>query len=84
MSFLGVEVHRVLHLFLLLMQGMHQFWVSGGQQGDTWRRCGEGERWFEHNCTVQPGLGWHIWEPCNYASNLAYDRLVLLLPVLLL
>ena len=33
-------------------------------------------RWFESNCTEQPGLGLAIWEPCNYVSNLAYDRLV--------
>ena len=33
-------------------------------------------RWFEKNCTVQPGLEMAIWEPCNYVSNLAYDRLV--------
>ena len=33
-------------------------------------------RWFERNCTVQPGVEMAIWEPCNYVSNLAYDRLV--------
>ena len=33
-------------------------------------------RWFEKNCTVQPGIDMAIWEPCNYVSNLAYDRLV--------
>ena len=31
-------------------------------------------RWYEDNCTVQPGLDIAIWEPCNYVSNLAYDR----------
>ena len=36
----------------------------------------EQARWFEKNCTVQPGIEMAIWEPCNYVSNLAYDRLV--------
>ena len=30
--------------------------------------------WFECNCTYQEPSGIAIWEPCNYASNLAYDR----------
>merc|ERR1711963_322163 len=32
--------------------------------------------WEEKNCTLQPGIEMAIWEPCNYVSNLAYDRLV--------
>lgn len=32
--------------------------------------------WFENNCTRQAPVEMDIWEPCNYASNLAYDRLV--------
>ena len=32
--------------------------------------------WFENNCTRQAPVEMDIWEPCNYASNLAYDRLM--------
>ena len=32
--------------------------------------------WFENNCTRQQPVEMDIWEPCNYASNLAYDRLM--------
>ena len=31
--------------------------------------------WFESNCTKQQPVEMDIWEPCNYISNLAYDRL---------
>ena len=54
-------------------EGMVAFWDSRGQQGDLWSTCDE-KRWFESNCTSQPGVSMDIWEPCNYASNLAYDR----------
>ena len=34
--------------------------------------------WFESNCTHQPPpVEMDIHEPCNYVSNLAYDRLML-------
>jgi len=55
-------------------EGVIEFWESRGQEGDTWKSC-DHDKWFESNCTYQPGLGLAIWEPCNYASNLAYDRL---------
>ena len=32
--------------------------------------------WFEWNCTTQFPVEMDIWEPCNYASNLEYDRLM--------
>ena len=54
-------------------EGMLSFWELGEQEEDTWYGC-ETTKWFESNCTSQPGLGLAIWEPCNYASNLAYDR----------
>lgn len=60
----------------LAWQGMIQYWEMGGQRGDFWYKCDE-FRWFENNCTMQPGVEMAIWEPCNYVSNLAYDRLVL-------
>jgi len=55
-------------------EGIIDFWESRGQEGDIWKSC-DHNKWFESNCTYQPGLGLAIWEPCNYASNLAYDRL---------
>ena len=57
-------------------EGMIQYWELRGQEGDPWLSCAQGERWFESNCTSQPGIEMDIWEPCNFASNLAYDRLV--------
>jgi len=63
--------------------GMRHFWTTRGQEGDTWRECPQrGEEtsprsgWFESNCTRQALVEMDIWEPCNYISNLAYDRLM--------
>ena len=54
---------------------MIQYWEMRGQKGDMWIECPALDtRWYEDNCTVQPGLDIAIWEPCNYVSNLAYDR----------
>ena len=62
----------------LAWQGMVQYWEMGGQKGDLWDHCGSDEvRWFESNCTLLPGVEMAVWEPCNFVSNLAYDRLVL-------
>ena len=60
-------------------QGMETYWNTRGgmytdNRVDTWEECPE-NRWFEVNCTSQPGKGLAIWEPCNYASNLAYNKL---------
>ena len=33
-------------------------------------------QWFEVNCTVQEYGKIPIWEPCNYASNMAYYHTV--------
>ena len=55
-------------------EGMVEYWNSRGKEGDTWRECPEKSRWFENNCTTQPGVAMDIWEPCDFASNLAYDR----------
>ena len=54
---------------------MVKYWELGGIKYDYWVPC-HTQRWFEFNCTVQPGLEMAIWEPCNFVSNLAYDRLV--------
>ena len=54
---------------------MVQYWEMRGQKGDMWIECPALDtRWYEDNCTLQPGLDIAIWEPCNYVSNLAYDR----------
>ena len=54
--------------------GMIQFANSGGNQitNDTWMQCEAQNRWFELNCTTQAYGNMPIYEPCNYASNLAY------------
>jgi len=64
--------------------GMQEYWATRGVEDDTWHECNsKGEEiarsssaWFENNCTRQQGVEMDIWEPCNYASNLAYDRLL--------
>jgi len=63
--------------------GMQEYWTSRGTENDTWHECGAIEMmpqsssgWFENNCTRQPDVPMDIWEPCNYVSNLAYDRLM--------
>ena len=57
-------------------EGMVEYWSTRGKSNDTWRSCSEKSSWFEWNFTTQPGVTMDIWEPCNYASNLAYDRSV--------
>merc|ERR1719347_1496774 len=66
---------------------MLDFWETRGSENDPWEEYKNNthlghlnnreEKWFELNCTRQPGVPMDIWEPCNYVSNLAYDRLVL-------
>ena len=34
------------------------------------------QRWFELNCTIQEFGSVSIYEPCNYASNVAYYHTV--------
>ena len=54
--------------------GMIAFANAGGNpaNNDTWHTCNERGKWFEYNCTVQEYGGMPIFEPCNYASNVAY------------
>ena len=58
--------------------GMIEYSSTHGnlQANDTWIQCNEGPKWFESNCTVQEYGQMSIWEPCNYASNLAYYHTV--------
>ena len=51
--------------------GMIEYANSGGTPDDIWHTCGS-FKWFENNCTVQSYGSMPIYEPCNYASNLAY------------
>ena len=50
--------------------------LGGTPESDEWGQdCNQpprGELWMEKNCTVQKYGNMSIWEPCNYASNMAY------------
>jgi len=62
----------------LAWQGMIDYWDMRGLEYDGWLECNSSEKeYMEKNCTIQPIVEMAIWEPCNYVSNLAYDRLVL-------
>ena len=37
--------------------GMITYWERGGAEGDVWRSCPQQEKWYESNCTYQPGIG---------------------------
>jgi len=50
--------------------------TKGNPPDDPWIQCTEKGKWFEVNCTVQEYGQMSIWEPCNYASNLAYYHTV--------
>merc|ERR1711997_1316646 len=52
--------------------GMIEYSSPLGGPDDHWNQCGTERKWFEKNCTVQEYGQMPIWEPCNYASNLAY------------
>ena len=54
--------------------GMIEYANAGGSSryNDTWKTCNQNLRWFEYNCTVQEYGSMPIFEPCNYASNIAY------------
>jgi len=54
--------------------GMLKYANAGGsiENNDIWHTCDEQLKWFEKNCTVQEYGSMPIFEPCNYASNLAY------------
>ena len=67
--------------------GMVDYWGARGGPADTWYQCDYNDTdlrapcqptwsWFECNCTTQHPVEMDIWEPCDYVSNLAYDRLM--------
>lgn len=60
--------------------GLKGFAQSKGSNGDNWYNCDSTTKphqtWSERNCTVQPYGNIPVWEPCNYASNIAYYHTV--------
>ena len=58
--------------------GMIQYASTLGdpEADDNWLPCNAQNRWFELNCTTQAYGNMPIYEPCNYASNLAYYHTV--------
>ena len=58
--------------------GMIQYANAGGnpEANDTWPACTARGKWFEFNCTTQEYGNMPIFEPCNYASNIAYYHTV--------
>lgn len=49
---------------------------GNNQTGDIWPPCPTNQKWFESNCTTQEYGQMPIYEPCNYASNIAYYHTV--------
>ena len=64
---------RVLESVGAQWDGMIQYAHSHGDpaNNDNWISCTR-SKWFENNCTIQEYGQMPIWEPCNYASNVAY------------
>ena len=54
-------------------RGLAEFFNSDGYGTDP--RVGDDTNFKEDNTTVQDYLGMVIYEPCNYASNMAYVHL---------
>ena len=55
--------------------GVKKYANTHGQPGDIWKTClanVENTTFYEVNCTTQDYGKIPIWEPCNYASNLAF------------
>ena len=52
------------------MQGAIDYFENDGFGVDPWG--GRDTVWFEDNATAQEFRGMVIYEPCNYASNVAY------------
>lgn len=67
---------RVLQSVGAQWDGMITYAKNGGNPAanDPWPSCSERENgnWFEYNCTTQAYGNMPIYEPCNYASNVAY------------
>jgi len=61
--------------------GLKEYAQTGGSNADTWHKCDDNTKpnkiWFERNCTVEKYGNMPVWEPCNYASNIAYYHTVI-------
>jgi len=60
-------------------RGMVEYHDTDGSGEDTWGSClgnGHCHQYHEQNLTVQQYHNIGIYEPCNYASNLAYYHVV--------
>lgn len=53
-------------------QGMIDYFQNDGFGVDPWGAGNENSSWLENNATAQDLYGIVIYEPCNYASNIAY------------
>jgi len=62
-------------------KGLKAYAAAGGSPGDPWYKCDSDvlphKIWFERNCTVEKYGNLPVWEPCNYASNIAYYHTVI-------
>jgi len=59
--------------------GMVSYHDTNGQGNDTWGSClgnGHCHQYHEQNLTIQTYHNISIYEPCNYASNIAYYHVV--------
>ena len=59
--------------------GMVEYHAMDGAGNDTWGSClgtGHCHQYHEQNLTVQEYQNIGIYEPCNYASNVAYYHVV--------
>ena len=53
-------------------QGMIDYFQNDGFDEDPWGQSAYNSSWLESNATSQELYGIIIYEPCNYASNIAY------------
>jgi len=62
--------------------GLKQYAQTGGSTADKWYKCNDNNKpknqiWYERNCTIEKYGNMPVWEPCNYASNIAYYHTVI-------
>ena len=58
----------------LAWQGFVQYFQSNGSGDDFWGSKSQDGQWIERNATNLNYLNITIYEPCNFASNLAHYR----------
>jgi len=61
--------------------GLKKYAQTGGSTTDKWHKCQDdnipAQTWHERNCTIEKYGNMPVWEPCNYASNIAYYHTVI-------